>query len=203
MPVFTKSKERILFVHIPKTGGSSIEQYFRYHGWVETHRKGGGVKAIHATWREYEKWGDFDYRFTVIRDPLERFRSSILHLSEDISAQLKIFRYFGTGPNWDINEQRLEEFIGIINKKPEWLGNHVRPQSDFLKTNEKVKIFRYPESMTEIPLVLNAMFDVPISRSGHGIQHLKKSIPESKPVFTKAQEEIIKQYYKKDYKRFF
>ena len=93
-----------------------------------------------------------------------------------------------------------------MKKEPEWLGNHIRPQSDFLKNNEAVKIFRYPESMTQILLVLNAMFDVPIIDRGparHGIQHLKKSDSKDKPVFTKTQEDIIKQYYKKDYKRFF
>jgi hypothetical protein len=34
MPIFTKNNERILFVHVPKTGGSYIEDAFALSGYT-------------------------------------------------------------------------------------------------------------------------------------------------------------------------
>ena len=200
MPVYSKGSSRILFVHIPKTGGSSIGKYLRSHGWEESRRSGGGNKGNHATWEEYEKWGNFDYRFAIVRDPVERFKSDILHLSEDPNQQLKIYKYFGHAGDWTISDHEIEKFFDKMRKNPQWLGNHIRPQSDFLNPNGTVRIFKYPESINEVPFVLNAAFNVPLTTVS--VDHLKRAT-KNKPSFTKTQEQIIKEYYKKDYKRFF
>ena len=198
MPVYTKSGARILFVHIPKTGGSSIEKYLRDNKWTESHHTVPG-EWKHATWEKYDRWGNFDYKFTVIRDPVERFKSDILHLSKDIRYEMLIYRFFGHHRAWNITDQKLKQFLNKMTANPTKIDNHIRPQSDFLKKHSDIKLFKYPGSIINIPLVLNAMFDTPLGN----MPHLKKAKSKNKPVFTKAQEDIIKQYYKKDYKRFF
>ena len=213
MPIYTKNGKRILFVHIPKTGGSSIEKYLRSHDWEESRRFGHGIKNIHATWREYEKWGNFNYKFTVVRDPVERFKSDLAHLTRDRKHAKEIRNFFAKpvkiqlNPHdnepveWAISDQNLRRFLAEVKKHPECFDNHIRPQVDFLNTNEEIDIFRYPNLSPEIKMALNFVLDVPLT--GAKIAHLKNFPQEYKPTFTKSQEEIIKQYYKKDYKRFF
>lgn len=42
MPLFHKNNKRILFIHIPKAGGTSIEQFFKRNGWEMEFYDGGG-----------------------------------------------------------------------------------------------------------------------------------------------------------------
>lgn len=84
-------KHACIFVHVPKTGGQSIEYMFlKEHGlsWTEraplllghnTDRSKGPLKLAHLTAEEYVSRGhvtqsDFDcyYKFAFVRDPWER-----------------------------------------------------------------------------------------------------------------------------------
>jgi len=212
MAVFTnKNGARVLFVHIPKTGGSSVKKYMRESGWTEAEiapksyeniRHGRGVQYGHATWEVHEKWGHFDYRFTVVRDPVDRFKSEIFHMWSDAQTKKVIRDLFGGYPCWLITDNVLQEFINKVKKDPQIFGNHIRPQSDFLKPDSSVNVFRFPESITEVPITLNAIFGTPLV--GNSVDHLKRGGPlKFKPSFTKTQKHIIKDYYKEDYKRFF
>jgi hypothetical protein len=72
MPIYEKNNKRILHVHIPKTGGSSITQLFRECGWGIDKWSADGYGEQHATRQTWKNWGDFDYIFTVVRHPVFR-----------------------------------------------------------------------------------------------------------------------------------
>lgn len=72
MPIYEKNNKRILHVHIPKTGGSSITQLFRECGWGIDKWSADGHGGQHATRQTWKNWGDFDYIFTVVRHPVFR-----------------------------------------------------------------------------------------------------------------------------------
>ena len=68
-------KEKILFIHIPRTGGSSVEKYFSFSG-------DSNLKKIdtaqHVTLKEYcDSYENLDeyYKFSIVRNPWDRLVS--------------------------------------------------------------------------------------------------------------------------------
>lgn len=68
-------KKKVLFVHIPRTGGSSIENYFGFEG-------NSNIKKLdtaqHATLQEYLQGypnAESYYKFSVVRNPWDRLVS--------------------------------------------------------------------------------------------------------------------------------
>ena len=129
MPIFHhNTRGRVLFVHIPKTGGSSIEHWLRTHGYgldKFSSWEGGGYQ--HATQQIYSAWGEFDYEFTVVRHPLQRFVS--------------ILGYLGI-PKDGSNAHALY-VLKEFDKDNSYLGNHVRPQVQFI--SDKTEVFKFED----------------------------------------------------------
>lgn len=122
MPILTESDKRYLFVHIPKTSGSSVQALFEGCGW-EVYRKQDGEQ--HATRNEWKEWGDFDLVFTIVRHPLTRFVSDM--------------RGRGVEP-----EEMNDLVLKWLREPYERHGNHTRPQLDFFKPGDGVA-FRYED----------------------------------------------------------
>jgi hypothetical protein len=66
-------KHKILFIHIPRTGGTSVENHFNYqskHGW-------NPKNSQHLTLEEYSNHYNLDdyFKFTVVRNPWDRLVS--------------------------------------------------------------------------------------------------------------------------------
>ena len=91
MPLFKKDCEEILFVHIPKSGGSSIEAFFKRQGYEMFFRNKGKLEGtscsaqhFHAKmFEELFNGASFDYSFTIVRDPLERMFSEYRHRAKN------------------------------------------------------------------------------------------------------------------------
>tara|TARA_R110000824_G_scaffold286698_4_gene474838 strand:+ start:2469 stop:3206 length:738 start_codon:yes stop_codon:yes gene_type:complete len=64
---------KLLFVHIPRTGGSSVEKFFNY----ECDKKWRSHNAQHCTLEEYSDGYDLDdyFKFTIVRNPWDRLLS--------------------------------------------------------------------------------------------------------------------------------
>ena len=102
MPIFTKNEHRIFFAHVPKTAGLSIYALFMENGFSVSQLELGqdlaaqklkeryGSKIMnntnwlrssqtlqHTPYRTWKKWGPFDQSFAIIRDPTERFLSTV------------------------------------------------------------------------------------------------------------------------------
>ena len=82
MPVYERGGRRVLFVHVPKTGGTSIEAAFRRAGFEESYRSktltARGCRPQHLTAADLvEEFPGlpFDYVFAVVRDPGARLGS--------------------------------------------------------------------------------------------------------------------------------
>src|SRR6476661_3118822 len=83
-----KNDRAVLFVHVPKTGGSTIEKLFTESGWAmrwQATRDSAPRLFAHlrvspqhyhgALLQELVKPSSFDLTFLVVRDPVARFRS--------------------------------------------------------------------------------------------------------------------------------
>ena len=84
MPYFYDSVTNILFIHIPKTGGTSIEKYFSSKYGISLNNKSIWGFIHHITWQTLMKYKDFfkinDLNLTsiaVVRNPYERIISDL------------------------------------------------------------------------------------------------------------------------------
>lgn len=144
MPVFTKGDVNVLFIHIPKTAGSSVTALFRSRGWGITYEDRSSlttpgdpnflrtVSPQHMHAQLIEGLFDlsrFDLVFSLTRHPIDRFRSEFTfrHPSLDLSKLTP-----ETVENWW--NQQMSNFK--LNKSI--LDNHLRPQVDFITKTSRV-----------------------------------------------------------------
>lgn len=132
MPIFLKNK--FVFIHIPKTGGTSVEEEFKSRGdnplffsseyFVNSH------SPQHSTYDELNSWGlipnDFKI-FAVIRHPYERFISEYNYRYDEFKEPLKDF---------------TKRFCGWFRNEHDW-DNHHLSCSDFLQNSKNVEILRF------------------------------------------------------------
>lgn len=138
MPIFERQK--IIFIHIPKTGGTSLENYFR--------KKFGNMKLVDTSGNhdfEYNGlmrnfgnspqhliYGNFlelniedlkDYTIiSVVRNPYHRIISDLLFLKIATFQNSK-----------DFFEEKIEEYLSSDNNH----DNHKTPQYKFLVSSEE------------------------------------------------------------------
>jgi len=133
MPVFTKENSKVLFIHVPKTAGSSINKLFVNNGYERTyysessrvpHKGLCGPQHMDAELLKEEfDLGEFDYIFSVFRDPLDR------HLSEFTWAPWGLSGRDIYTP--ELFDDWCPKVFDIYKENPYRFDNHIRPQSDF------------------------------------------------------------------------
>ena len=129
MPVFEKNGKKILYIHVPKTAGSSILQLFVSSGYtvsyfsdqsVDLFRDLCGPQHIHASLILNEfTLSEFDYIFSVFRDPVERLVSEYKWRCGISGKECKNFGYW------------VKKALRKYKKNPFIYDNHIRPQSEF------------------------------------------------------------------------
>ena len=198
MPIYTKKNESILFIHIPKCGGSSFSDFLLRNKYEESLTvRGKALKDIDF-WKSspqhlhrdilkkllnFEK---FDKILTIVREPFERLKSE----------------YY-----WLLNS-------GIINEKEnipgKWFDdlkenyhsnkyiydNHIRPQNEFL-INESM-VFKLEDQG------INKAIEYALNKSPLMLFKNKKLKQTKKNElidnqFLEIQEEI-KNFYSEDYR---
>lgn len=204
MPVFRKDGRNILFIHVPKTGGSTIEEVFRSSGYQVMYLDGKmgptapnyfrkcAPQHMNAEMLEHTfRLDRFDLAFLVARNPLARFKSRYVwshrkqtSIKPEISEEWveKQFREFSTN-----------RFVG---------GNHVRPQVDFLTPG--CDVYNFEMGMQEILDDLDMRFnfglekEIPRVREGSNVSQMS-----SKDVIVSPRvERRVKEFYADDYIRF-
>lgn len=181
MPIFNhKTKGRVLFIHIPKTAGASIEMWLREAGYeLDKINNWSGSLHQHAPREEYEKWGDFDYKFTIVRHPMDRFVSVLGFKGIHASAGNRTAR--------DI----LEKYDrGILTTQ--W-GNHLLPQVDFI--SDDTVILKFEEDFfPKLSKILGIPGPYPHgnkTRTTLNASHLSDTVKDH-----------VRRLYAEDYKRF-
>jgi len=133
MPVFTKDKKNLLFIHVPKTGGTSMEMLFQRSGWrigyLDLNLKGESFNHLricspqhmHAKMLKQQLMlHKFNGTFMMVRHPYNRFRSEYAYNNKvdcDPSAE--------TVESWTRSVFKAYAGDHFI------LDNHIRPQHEF------------------------------------------------------------------------
>lgn len=191
MPIFNHKKlGRCLFIHIPKCGGSSVFWWLKGSGFDLG--KPGTRQMPHPLYVDYKKWGDFDYKFMVVREPLDRFCSML--------------RYRQEATRGGIQDKNINAFAEDVLDKAMVRGyrersildclwkEHIPPQVDYYC--DDVEVFKLEDGFEPLKEKLN--LDIPIkhvnvsdSDSEANVNHLS---------YTTISR--IKEFYKDDYEKF-
>lgn len=206
MPVFRKDGKNILFVHIPKTGGSSIDTVFRASGY-EMHFVDGEVgegtinqlrrctpQHMHgAMLRQTFKLHRFDAIFMIVRDPIARFRSEYLwrnrkkkHIAVDAAS---------------VEKWATESFAKFASDSYAY-DNHLRPQADFLVPG--VKVYRIEDGMDSILADLNSSYGLDLQQEAPRVREgsTNSGVSSRDVTVSPSLEARVKEFYRQDYERF-
>lgn len=182
-----RANGRVLhFVHIPKTGGSSLGTTIRNSGARRAlhHKSDLGflkmpVQHMHA--HLYTRLIPKQFcnaTIAVVRDPLARMMSEFKY-QENLNRTRLSF------------DQWVEQVIGEYNEDPFCHQNHIRPQHEFIAP--RTKVFRFEDGL-EAPL--NFACGI-LKLSPNPLEQLKRSSRTFEP--PAATKKIIRDFYARDY----
>ncbi|GAA3715408.1 hypothetical protein GCM10022421_23740 [Oceanisphaera sediminis] len=147
MPIFTKNEKNILFIHIPKSAGSSIERIGNDLGWRESFSIRGKPLSELSVYRssfqhlhaqplsEILNLDAFDSIFTVVRNPFIRFKSEYYWQRRQHLTSLGV-------------DEWVEEMFSSYYKNSYIYDNHIRPQIEFIPKNQNVNVFKLEGNAT-------------------------------------------------------
>lgn len=195
MPFIQHNGKRVLFVHIPKTGGTSIETWMREIAPLRLFSS-GVPHASRCTLQHYRAQdikallggNFFDYSLTVVRNPYDRIASAYRMRVQ--MAQGNILRAPPAFPVW------LEEALDRQKREKFHLDNHLRPQWEFL--GKGVKVFRFEDGLFAPLAAMAARLDVePPAEIPHELSSGKQEI-EWEP----ADRIRVQDHYARDFETF-
>lgn len=160
MPIFTKNNVYVLYVHVPKTGGSSVENLFRKNKWqvfyLEGNKKPGKLNYIrrcspqHMHLEMLQSVFDLekiDYTFMTVRHPVDRLISEY-RMKKGPQKGITLADWF---------DKALKSYL----ENPFCFDNHLRPQSDFW--HPSFQVFKlengHSQIIKEIEIRLNVSFE--------------------------------------------
>lgn len=210
MPLYRVEKQVILFVHIPKTGGSTIETWLQDLGpqalmWPGDAGEGLMLPPQHAHSALLQRIvpPDFyDDAFCIIRDPFERLLSEYRYLRKLHRAPYRkgITAFWPGRSLEDRHDLHFRKWVirafSAFKADPLTESNHIRPQSDFLAV-EKCRVYRFEDGFKAILTDLAARWKMPRPDKIPHINETKKAHFE---VDLKTRR-LIDDFYSKDFER--
>ena len=142
MPIFSKGTSQCLFIHIPKTGGTSIEYGMRRLGWrwslihlgsLQNTLRQFKISPQHyhgALLDQIVRLDAMDLVFTLCRHPFDRLKS-------------EYYWQHSTGLAKDAEpEAWISRALVKLKDDESSFDNHLRPQAEFLLPSHDCKILR-------------------------------------------------------------
>ena len=207
MPIFIKKNKIVHFAHIPKTGGTTIEQYIISSGQA----KYAFMDMQHVANPSRFSWNNsspqhvdgntlrrlfpvnfFTHFFTFVRDPVDRFISAYLFQLKEPFSAIK---------NDDINEFIENELVNGINING-WCDNHFLPQHMFLYPGGNYSAFLLGvEGMIEAKRYIDKLFEIRSKTTE--LPYFQKGDRHETETFRRSLSSVslsrLKEIYKRDY----
>ncbi len=198
MPFVEADGKRILFIHIPKTGGTSIEKWLGSKGPIMF--RSIGIPPQHRTTPQHFTYNDlshlfgdeyFDYSFAIVRNPFNRFvceyKMRALEARRGIWGQAPAFALWS------------ETVVEAYRSNRWFLDNHLRPQWEFI--SKRVRVFKYEEGLDKIVQKVCEEVSIPAPSDALG-RHM--STDEFSDVIDWDVKEItaVKNLYRQDFDMF-
>lgn len=202
MPLYLKNNcQPILFLHIPKTGGSTIESWLNTEcGYSQllfsTDPLDGmtctpqhlGIKAVSGLVGDHFSL-EASYVFAVVRNPFDRLISEFFY-----RVGLKQIRLGPTPEKYFSNW--VNDSLSQASKKPHILDNHLRPQCYFV--SDDVHVFKFE---TGIKSILETVAKANNQARPDVIASKKISIKKN-VIWSKSAIRRVQEFYKQDFNQF-
>ncbi len=191
MPVIRISGKQVMFIHVPKTGGSSIETRLAEIGPVRLGARNArngypcSPQRFHGTLLE-QLFGeeDFDWAFMIVRHPVRRMVSQYRYETRKRQPPPPSFA------DW------LRETLLARRDNPYVRDNHMRPQHEFEAFGAEV--FRFEDGL-DAPL---AAFGRAVGISVEGVRHWRKRSAPTPVEPSEADVGMIRRAYAEDFERY-
>lgn len=129
-------KHNFIFIHIPRTGGTSIEEFFGTHMWKdspdEKHLSAKEAKKLYGE----EIWNSY-FKFSFVRNPWDRvvslWKSSLYIQTPSVYRFLLLFK---PRPH----EYKLSSYVDILDLELDFIGKFENLQNDFEIVLDKLGI---------------------------------------------------------------
>ena len=203
MPIFIKDNKYFLFVHVPKTGGTSLEVVFARSGSAAAYIDFGGKGTLNHLRRcaPQHMHGEllqsqfviekFDGIFMVVRNPYDRFRSEYC-MAHPVNCD----------PSGNAVEAWAEKVFAEYAEDNYVHDNHIRPQNEFFVPGAVV--FRFEQGFTNIIMDIASRYGVALIRDN--VKELARSkrsgVSPSAVELNRAVVEMINRQYKRDFEQF-
>lgn len=142
MPVARINDKILFFAHIPKSGGTSVEDYLSRKGMLalKMRSRRGWCKTVpqhlHADLhRLIVPPGFADHSFTIFRDPVARMVSEYRYRTVTNTKIASIDRW-------------VETTLSKYSEQPYMLDNHIRPQVEYLSPG--MLVFRFEDGLDPV-----------------------------------------------------
>lgn len=144
MPFIQHNGKRVLFIHIPKAGGTSVETWMK--GIAPLRLFSMGVPHASRCTPQHYRAQDieallgrdfFDYALTIVRNPYDRIASEYRMRAQ--LARESFWKGLPAFSHW------LEENLDQQKRNKFHLDNHLRPQWEFL--GKAVQVFRLEDGL--------------------------------------------------------
>lgn len=205
MPVYRREGRAVLFIHIPKTGGTSVEQLFKASGWepayLDTKVGAGSVNRLrwcspqhmHGTLlQSLLRLDRFDLVFTVVRDPVARFRSEYVWRTrkrEDVSTRAEAV------------DEWLRKSLAAYRENPYVYDNHLRPQHEFLVPGTTV--LRLEDGLAQALRDLSDSHELGLEGEPDRFRDSQSGPRKSRDVEVSATtKSLLRRFYKRDFTTF-
>lgn len=146
LPIFRVDKKNVYFVHVPKCGGTTVEQSLVASGFSLS------FLDLNFSMKDMNRWYNstpqhvpekyrrtlfsddfFDYEFALVRDPVARFLSAFNHRRRTIGRTVSLDSF-------------LKRLVRRVNSFDDYFGykfdNHFLPASRFLSERQKSTILK-------------------------------------------------------------
>lgn len=195
-------------IHIPRTAGRFIKQLFSYNSYELYHTDFGilveGIEVPHLHYPLYNFLENVEEskKFTVVRNPFDRFKSSIKLLIKARSYGDDIYSYL-RDESWLVDFLNYERSVGVS-----YTGNLFRPQHEFISNDTFV--YKYEDGINEsfvewinLHLKTNLKYsEVSYPKSVNEESENPNSFNYIDYLIDEKVEKTIKNYYNKDYEVF-
>jgi len=193
MPLLTTDGKQVLFVHVPKAGGSSVERLMEQSGTITLKGRDKALpypctlQHLHAEpLLEQTAPETIDWAFLIVRHPVARLVSEY-RFQKRKPRLLRDVLTFSGWLNYAFARERLN---------PWYRDNHFRPQTDFVYPGAEV--FRFEDGVDQVLKAVAERLECAVPEKGI---HEKKSkrIPVN---LTARHLERIAAHYKADLDQF-
>ncbi|NIZ61757.1 hypothetical protein DL239_12325 [Sedimentitalea sp. CY04] len=197
MPIYKKNGKAVLFVHIPKSAGTTVDHIFLSNGWKVTFQDGGGradtiLRHMKCSFQHFHASlltqminpHSFDAVFTILRNPLSRLKSEYRWRMEH-----------GSGPQIEFNTWVTRMFRAYYRNRFV-LDNHIRPQGQFILPGAQITALEngLEHTMTGLSHILGESFVYDPNTRRNTSERCKAEIPTSAMTTW-----LIRRFYARDF----